>query len=132
MVRLLYPRDCRYRALLSTHLFVVSTHIDTLTLRLSSFAFTLIMISPCFITPTVVVLLEVIKPDVPNDFYWYVWRGNEKRYGVPRRNKHRRDNNYYFYNVLHELLRKSMMMMRLHVCCAECIKMMKSIFIIVQ
>ena len=58
MVRLLYPRDCRYRALLSTHLFVVSTHIETLTLRLSSVAFTLIMTSPCFITPTVVVLLE--------------------------------------------------------------------------
>ena len=79
MVRLLYPRDCRYRALLSTHLFVVSTHIETLTLRLSSVAFTLIMTSPCFLTPTVVVLLEkegVTESDVPNDCDWYVWRGN--------------------------------------------------------
>ena len=80
MVRLLYQRDCRYRALLSTHLFVVSTHIETLTLR-SSVAFTLIMTSPCFITPTVVVLVEkegVTKSDVPNDCDWYVWRGNGK------------------------------------------------------
>jgi len=41
------------------------------------------MTSPCFITPTVVVLLEkegVTKPDVPNDCDWYVWRGNGKRY----------------------------------------------------
>ena len=84
MVRLLYARDCRYRALLSTHLFVVSTHIETLTLRLSSVAFTLIMTSPCFITiPTVVVLLEkedVTKPDVPNEGDWYIWRGNGKGY----------------------------------------------------
>ncbi len=67
------------RALLSAHLFVVSTHIETLTLRLSSVAFTLIMTSPCFIKPTVVVLLEkegVTKPDVPSD--WYAWRGNGK------------------------------------------------------
>jgi hypothetical protein len=59
----------------------VSTHIETLTLRLSSVAFTLIMTSPCFITPTVVVLLEkkgVTKPDVPNDCDWYVCRGNGK------------------------------------------------------
>ena len=41
------------------------------------------MTSPCFITPTVVVLLEkegVTKPDVPNDCDWYVWRGNGKGY----------------------------------------------------
>jgi hypothetical protein len=83
VVRLLYPRDCRYRALLSTHLFVVSTYIEALTLRLSSVAFTLIMTTPCFITPTVVALLEkegVTKPDVPNDCDWYVWRCNGKRY----------------------------------------------------
>ena len=46
----------KYRALLSTHLFVISTHIETLTVRLSFVAFTLIMTSPCF-----------------------VWRGNGKR-----------------------------------------------------
>jgi len=85
VVRLLYPRDCRYRALLLTHVFVVSTHIETLTLRLSSVAFTLIMTSLCFITPTVVVLLEkegVTKPDVPNtyDCDLHVWRRNGKRY----------------------------------------------------
>ena len=85
MLRLLYQRDCRYRALLLTHLFVVSTYIDTLTLRLSSVAFTLIMTSPCFITPTVVALLEkegVTKPDVPNtyDCDLHVWRRNGKRY----------------------------------------------------
>ena len=87
MVRLLYQRDCRYRALLSTHLFVVSAHIETLTLRLSSVAFTLIMTSPCFITPVVVLLEEegVTKPDVHN-----VWRGNGKRYG--------RDNNNNYYD----------------------------------
>jgi len=59
----------------------VSTHIETLTLRLSSVAFTLIMTSPCFITPTVVVLLEkegVTKSDVSNDCDWHVWRGNGK------------------------------------------------------
>ena len=53
------------------------------TLRLTSFAFTLIMTSPCFITPTVVVVFEkegVSKPDVPNNCYWYVWRGNGKGY----------------------------------------------------
>ena len=52
-------------------------------LRLSYVAFTLIMTSPCFITPTVVVLLEkegVTKSDVLNDFDWYVWRGNGKGY----------------------------------------------------
>ena len=41
------------------------------------------MTSPCFITPTVVVLVEkegVTKPDVPNDCDWYVWRGNSKGY----------------------------------------------------
>ncbi len=78
MLRLLYSRDCRYKALLLTHVFVVSTshvfvvstYIETLTLRLSSVAFTLIMTSPSFITPTVVVLVEkegVTKPDVSND-----------------------------------------------------------------
>ena len=73
----------KYRALLSTHLFVISTHIETLTVRLSFVAFTLIMTSPCFITPTVVVVFEkegVSKPDVPNNCYWYVWRGNGKGY----------------------------------------------------
>ena len=41
------------------------------------------MTSPCFIIPTIVVLLEkegVTKPDVPNDCDWYVWRGNGKGY----------------------------------------------------
>jgi hypothetical protein len=41
------------------------------------------MTSLCFITPTVVVLLEkegVTKSDVPNDCDWYVWRDNGKRY----------------------------------------------------
>ena len=41
------------------------------------------MACPCFITPTVVVLLEkegVTESDVPNDCDWYVWRGNGKRY----------------------------------------------------
>jgi hypothetical protein len=83
VVRLLYQRDCRYRALISTHPLVVSTHIEILTLRFSSVAFSLIMTSPSFITPTVVVLLEkegVTKSDVPNDCDWYVWRGNGKRY----------------------------------------------------
>jgi hypothetical protein len=97
------------------------------------------MTSPCFITPTVVVLVEkegVTKPDVPNDCDWYVWRGNGKGYGVPRRIKHRRTTATTTTTMMmmmimcHELLRKSMM--RHHVCCAVCMEMMKSIFIIVQ
>ena len=39
------------------------------------------MTSPCFRTPTVVVLLKkegVTKPVVSNEGDWYVWRGNGK------------------------------------------------------
>jgi hypothetical protein len=65
--------------------FYQHTSSVAFTLRLSSVAFTLIMTSPCFITPTVVVLLEkegVTKPDVPNtyDCDLHVWRSNGKRY----------------------------------------------------
>ena len=74
----LYPRDCRYRALLSTHLFVVSTHAKT-----NFFCFhshndqsVLHNTNSC----STIRKGRCYKPDVPNDCDWYVWRGNGKGY----------------------------------------------------
>ena len=74
------------------YLFVeISTHnIETLTIRLTSFvAFTLIMNSPCFTTPTVIVVVLLEKVMLLRSLMsltlmtvtdMYVWRGNGKRY----------------------------------------------------